>query len=365
MKISKNIIKIIFVFLIVGFFIPHYFVSAHVPVMEPIVESQLSNYALYFKAVKIDDPIKKSQAIYGRLSGLDEFDVYAFTAESDAQIPVSVLVPNLKANSLLQPQLYIVAKDLTDTDNSLQLPFELPQGYKVKKYNWDQQNKLTFEPYSLERLRSSKEVSLNVHKNQNYFLVVKDSNHQIGNYVLAVGDAENFSGISPVHLFSNLALIKLGLYSNTNIPWLNILGLFLFIAGFIVGLGAVTVIDFIGFLGRKSSYWTEVAIKAHHVTKPLIWLGILLLVVGAGITYRDSWLSEVALFQSILILILIINGLFLSFYISPRLNKLEKDGEADKLLPKNMQLKIFISFIISFLGWWLNLVFLVWYILIQ
>jgi hypothetical protein len=38
---------------------------------------------------------------------------------------------------------------------------------------------------------------------------------------------------------------------------LDIIGLFVCIAGFVLGLGAVTVIDLHGFLGRKSSYWTE------------------------------------------------------------------------------------------------------------
>jgi len=36
------------------------------------------------------------------------------------------------------------------------------------------------------------------------------------------------------------------------IPWMDIIGLFIFLSGFIIGLGAVTVIDLHGFLGRKS-----------------------------------------------------------------------------------------------------------------
>lgn len=39
---------------------------------------------------------------------------------------------------------------------------------------------------------------------------------------------------------------------------LDFIGLFIFISGFIVGLGAVTVIGIHGFLGRKSEYWIEV-----------------------------------------------------------------------------------------------------------
>ena len=147
------------------------------------------------------------------------------------------------------------------------------------------------------------------------------------------------------------------------IPWLDVLGLFLFIAGFIIGLGAVTVIDLHGFLGRKSPYWTEATTRTHKVTKPLIWIGLLLAIIGGLITYRKSGLSGVASFQFFIAIFLIFNGLFLSFRVSPFLLKREKEGRADELLPASLQVKITISFIISFLGWWSGLFLLVWYLL--
>ena len=58
---------------------------------------------------------------------------------------------------------------------------------------------------------------------------------------------------------------------------IDIIGLFIILAGFIIGLGAVTVIDIHGFLGRRSNYWTEATTRTHKVTKPLIWIGITLL----------------------------------------------------------------------------------------
>lgn len=61
---------------------------------------------------------------------------------------------------------------------------------------------------------------------------------------------------------------------------LDFIGLFILITGFVIGLGAVTVIDIHGFLGRKSAYWTEATTRTHKVTKPLIWIGIILAIVG-------------------------------------------------------------------------------------
>lgn len=126
----------------------------------------------------------------------------------------------------------------------------------------------------------------------------------------------------------------------------SFLGLFLIISGYVVGLGAVTVIDILGFLGRKSSYWTEATIRTHNVTKPLIWLGLFLILIGSFIYPKfDSNLYFVYF-------VLILNGIFLSFYISPILLDREKKGKQKEILPQSLQNQIFISFIFSFLGWW-------------
>ena len=148
-------------------------------------------------------------------------------------------------------------------------------------------------------------------------------------------------------------------------PWIDIIGLFIFLAGFIIGLGAVTVIDLHGFLGRKSPYWTEATTRTHKVTKPLIWVGLLLTIIGGMITYRKTGLTGIPLYQAIIGLILVLNGLFLSFRVSPFLLQREKEGRSGELLPSSWQIKITIGFIISFLGWWSALFLLVWFLLVS
>jgi len=145
---------------------------------------------------------------------------------------------------------------------------------------------------------------------------------------------------------------------------LDFIGLFLLLAGFIIGLGAVTVIDIHGFLGRKSAYWTEATTRTHKVTKPLIWLGIALAITGGAILYRDLPLSGVPLYHAIIAVVLILNGLFLSFYVSPFLLEKERQGKQTELLPASLQNKIIVSLIISDIGWWGGLALLVGYLVI-
>ncbi|MFA6529238.1 MAG: hypothetical protein WCT46_06945 [Candidatus Gracilibacteria bacterium] len=148
-------------------------------------------------------------------------------------------------------------------------------------------------------------------------------------------------------------------------PLINILdaiGLLVFLAGFVIGLGAVTVIDIHGFLGRKSSYWTEATTRSHKVTKPMIWAGIILAIVGGLVFYREQSFAGIPFIHAVIVLTLILNGFFLSFKVSPFLLKREKEGLSGELLPASWQRKIMASLIVSDIGWWGGLVLLVLYI---
>lgn len=146
------------------------------------------------------------------------------------------------------------------------------------------------------------------------------------------------------------------------INWIDVLGLFLFISGFIIGLGAVTVIDIHGFLGRKSSYWTEATTRTHKVTKPMIWVGIVLAIIGGVALYRQEPFTGIPLTHTIIAAVLIVNGCFLSFNVSPFLLEREKNGMSGKLLPKSWQRKIMVSLLVSDTLWWGGLFLLVIYI---
>jgi len=146
---------------------------------------------------------------------------------------------------------------------------------------------------------------------------------------------------------------------------LDFIGLFLLLSGFVVGLGAVTVIDVHGFLGRNSSYWTEATTRTHKVTKPLIWLGIILAVTGGFIFYRNESLPGIPLIHATAALVLILNGFFLSLSVSPFLLEREKEGRQAEILPKSWQRKITASLIFSDIGWWGSMALLAYYLLLN
>jgi hypothetical protein len=138
----------------------------------------------------------------------------------------------------------------------------------------------------------------------------------------------------------------------------EVVALTLFLAGLIVGLGAVTVIDVCGFLGRRSPYWSEVTVKVHHITKPLIWLGMLVAILGGTLMYWGEPLQGTVLAHAVLACVLVLNGTYLSFVVSPYLTAREREGRAAELLPSYWQRRIAASMVVSFIGWWSSVVLL-------
>ena len=137
---------------------------------------------------------------------------------------------------------------------------------------------------------------------------------------------------------------------------------YLTLAGFIVGLGAVTVIDILGWLGRYSPYWTEATTRTHKVTKPLIWLGMTLVLFGGALLFARENFPPISWYFFGALSVLIVNGLFLSFAVSPFLLQREREGLASEPLPASWQQKIAVSFVVSFLGWWSTFLLVVWFI---
>ncbi len=124
------------------------------------------------------------------------------------------------------------------------------------------------------------------------------------------------------------------------------IAVFFHLAGIILALGAVTVIDCLGFLSRKSISKFQVMIAAHHVTMPLIWLGLVFTVLSWVFLYTGSALDVV---KTILLVALTLNGCFLSFVMSPRLDAL---AGTSRLLPAHLQRWSILSLLVSFTCWW-------------
>src|SRR5262249_15782013 len=107
----------------------------------------------------------------------------------------------------------------------------------------------------------------------------------------------------------------------------DFLGLLLLFSGLGLGLGASTVMDVLGVLGRRSEYWTLRAIATDRVAVPLMWVGVALATAGGILFNRNHGLAGVVLFELVVWITLVLNGAFLTFHVIPRVYPIEHRPE--------------------------------------
>ncbi|NCT55597.1 hypothetical protein GW755_01995 [bacterium] len=342
-------------------------VYAHEPVTKQssvtqFEASKLSDEEFYSKALELGDPSEQSLALYGNLTKPGQISLYTFTPSKNGEVPIEVLVPVRFKNLNFKPSYFFLAPNIKDKSSD-QLDIPVPENYGIKIVNVvSNPREVFYEPFSLERLYKGRELKFIVTENTKYFVGVFEPNNYIGDYSLGIGTVENFKNVSKKSLFVSLFKIKMGIVGETVVMWQQFFGTLLMVIGLIIGLGAVTVIDLHGFLGRYDPYWLKASISAHKITKPLIWLGTIFLAIGGVVLNWQGWFTGVALFQLVLLLIMLINGSYLSFVISPKLLKLEKVKAAK--MDKSLQRKIAVAFVVSFITWWLQVLLLVWNVIV-
>jgi hypothetical protein len=347
------------------FFITTGSASAHQPLLElknasvGIINGELDLRG----ATMVADPTVASEAVYGYLSTPSEIDLYSFIASKDEIVPVEALVPVRPSNTNFRPSVVIIYPEERKDGIELDLPFHVPAGFGAVLVSPPSERNIFYEPFSSENLFHGNEQKMIVKSGKTYYVAVYEAGHYTGDYALGMGTAENFYNADYVKLIGTVLQMKFGLIGGKAIPWFDIIGLSVMIAGLVIGLGAVTVIDWIGILGTKSSYWAEAATRAHKVTKPLVWVGIILVIAGGLLYYRAFGFSSFAIFHSILAAVLILKSCIMTFMISPYLLKREKEGKSSELLPAKMKWTMGLNFVLSLIGWWTSLFLLVWQVL--
>lgn len=306
--------------------------------------------AFYAQAKTIGDPTTGSQIAYDALLKPDEVDLYAFTASRDGTLPVEVLIPARASNRDFRPTVAVIGPGLSGSENQL-VPFPLHSDFQVLVVQPPDKDKrdTIVEPLSVEKLYRGTSQPVSFVRGLRYYLAVYDPGRRTGDYVLGLGDQKSFGQISPSDYLDKGLALKFNLPEGRDVPALDWLGFFAMLAGLILGLGSVSVIDLLGLRGVRSAYWTETAIRASKATTPLTWAGVGVFLAGSLVLYRETGFSGVATFQELLLLIIIVNGLWLTFRISPKVAAFEGTG---KTLPAKLQRRVIGHFGVSFVAWW-------------
>ncbi|PIR96568.1 MAG: hypothetical protein COT92_00280 [Candidatus Doudnabacteria bacterium CG10_big_fil_rev_8_21_14_0_10_42_18] len=133
-----------------------------------------------------------------------------------------------------------------------------------------------------------------------------------------------------------------------NIPFYINIALFVHIVSFIIGFGAVIVIDSFGLLWLLKKTKFAFVMDVANVTQKLIWLGWVGLVASGSIMlFWKGHIDNLMWIKLFLVLMVGINGVFLH-----RIKKSFESLSGDEQITNQHKFRIGLASSISQLGWW-------------
>jgi len=192
---------------------------AHVPVLEPRAPSEAALTDEGVRGAREIEPPTESRAVYGTLSPGERLDAYSFTAATDIETTVELLVP---------------AADTTGRDGAdWQLVIANPDNDNAARSGVAAEETF-FEPFSIQRFRVVSRISYRFEADSTYFITVRhrgdDPPVRPLPYVVGFSGAERFTARDWVSSAAYVPRIWFGLYGQWAPRWGMIAG-----AGLLLG----------------------------------------------------------------------------------------------------------------------------------
>lgn len=325
----------------------------------PVLERSLRPGGNWESAAQVTDPTHASTATYGRLDAPGEVDFYKFTAAKAETIPVEALVPVRASNAEFRPAVAVLGKNFPETPG-LTLPFAAPEGFRALLVLAPEGRAYFYEPYSLEYLYRGGEAKVALVPGETYYVAVYEPRQRTGSYSLGLGTVEQFGDVSKVGVAWNVLALKLGLAGTRDVPWLDLLGAFVFVTGLALGFGATAFSLFVELSAGGSAR----AAGPQKVAANLAFPAAVVALAGAALLYRETVLSGVAPFQAALVLGILLTHLYLAFRLSRRARRASVPDVPGVPPPPAVTKRLTVSHALSLLCWAGCLLLLVWHALV-
>ena len=325
----------------------------------PVLERSLRPGGTWESAAQVADPTHASTATYGRIDAPGEADFYKFTAAKAETVPVEALVPVRASNAEFRPAVAVFGKNFPETPG-LTLPFAAPEGFRAVLVLAPEGRAYFYEPYSLEYLSRGGEARVALVPGETYYVAVYEPRQRTGSYALGLGTVEQFEDVSKVGLVWNVLALKLGLAGSRDVPWLDVLGAFVFAAGLALGFGATAFSLFVEMTAGGNAR----AAVTQKVAANLAFPALAVASAGAALLYRETVLSGVAPFQAALVLGALLVHLYLAFRLSRRARRASVPDVPGVPPPPAATKRLTISHALSLLCWAGCLLLLVWHALV-
>lgn len=129
---------------------------------------------------------------------------------------------------------------------------------------------------------------------------------------------------------------------------------FIHVMGTLIAVGGVLTTYFLFFLVKLKPDFAVPMSKAAPMISAQIWLGLIIISISGIFLLRERpWAAQNTIFQikKLLIVVVILNGVFLNLYITPRLKELAPEWPERTSAVRRFEVIAGISGVISVIGW--------------
>ena len=293
-----------------------------------------------FPAQPIKDPATASRAEYGRINHAGETDFFAVTPSQTVSVTVEAAVPIRHPSGNFRPTVAVLTPG---QPNQLTVPFAVPAGYAVQVIPGDPPDatRTLFDPNSIERFYRNASATVSLPGKQTSYLAVYDPSGKTGGYVLGLASSAYYENASRTDLLKQAVKLKFDAAPGRALPWWDVFAGVLALLG-LVGSG---VVGLAVCWPRPRSQ--KRLIRLRYLTAAGAFVSLGLFYAGIRILNRSTGMIAVATFQEILAVLLLLTTFWLTIQKPDR--------------PRGGY-RVFI--ILWGLGWFAELVLLVWYLLV-
>lgn len=292
-------------------------------------------------AERLADPFTKSLLIYGELRPAGDWHLYVAHPSRTDVLSVQLNVPLRISNITFRPRLLVIGPGIGIPSDEVDLPFPVPERFGIMEFTFEAGdtattlNGRTWETYYVGR-----EIRIPTIAGQPYYFLVHEPRGAVGTYALRTGETSISSPWKSERTLISLARVKLGLLEQSPIPWMEIIGAFLFLIGSFTGLGACTM------LAQRSYFEARKTASLRWRMVGMLWAGICMTIIGGILLYALTGIAGVALFHTLAVIPILLGSLVFTF------------GSVASKRP------LLLATVLIVLGWLTEVFLLIWQLLV-
>lgn len=292
-----------------------------------------------------------AQAVYGKLEGANDLDIYTFTPSKDGSQIFDLLVRPQENSGDAQPLLIFYDPTTNTEARPLGLPVPNDTYHTTIVQQLNDQERSYNEPGLFAQYTVVAEQTIKLNKDKVYYFVAYDPSHKVKHYAIKMGDGKVWTAGTVFRHFGTWLRLKSDMYAQTSPFHFTILtfSLLLFFLGFLVLGGFWIIQETFALLANRSKAAAFLLIKMQSFSRYSIWGALWFMALGGYIYFAKVGWFGIPFVMGLVFIPIVLTQLYSTIFLSRELVALEV-SKREAVIELPLRRKLLINFSIALLS---------------